>query len=77
MNNRKRQIAKVLRAQERREKEVRARLAQDKFMNAVSDVIRAGREMAARIADAFNELLDSDGVRELLDTMKRYKETNE
>lgn len=77
MNDRKRQIAKVLRAQERREKEARAWLAHDKFMNAVSDVIRAAREMAVRLADAFNELVNSYYYQRLLDAMKRYNEEKE
>lgn len=77
MNDRKRQIAKVLHAQAMREKKAREWLAQDKFMNAVSDVIRACGEMAARLADAFNELINSDGIRMLLDAAKRYNEEKE
>ena len=74
MNDRKRQIAKVLRAQARREKEARAWLAQDKFMNAVSDAIRAFGDAAVKCANAMAEWLASDGVRRLLDAAKRYNE---
>lgn len=73
MNDRKRQIAKVLRAQARREKEAREWLTLDKFMNAASDAIRAFGEAAVKCANVIAEWLDSDGVRGLLDVMKRCK----